>query len=242
MNVVELLQTKAYPGRFLILGKINSAVVALYGVTARSAASRAKRYVFVPEKNLVTVVATEAEVMAQGDLDLLQYNSVYCFESGIVIGNGRQTDEVKNLERENAFQILSEQLKEQSFEPDKYNTPRITGCLVNHDGEVSAALHIIRADEKNNPVRDVYEVSLVEGLGKFISTYNGPNIRPTPSFAGPAVDIKIPADSLEELVKKVYDALAPEPGAEDVRVSVVGVELNTDFTEKNVYIVNSVDV
>lgn len=242
MDVVELLRTKAYPGRFLLLGKINSAVVALYGVTARSAASRAKRYVFVAEKNLVTVVATDEDVMAQGDLDLLQYNAVYCFENGIVIGNGRQTDEVKKLEGENASKILSEQLKEQSFEADKYNTPRITGCLVNHDGEVSAALHIILADEKNNPRHDVYEVSLVEGVGKFISTYNGPNIRPTPSFAGPAVDIKIPADSLEELVKTVYDALAPEPGAEDVRVSVVGVELNSDFSQKKVCVVNSVDV
>ena len=57
-----------------------------------------------------------------------------------------------------------------------------------------------------------------------------------------AVDIKIPADSLEELVKTVYDALAPEPGAEDVRVSVVGVELNSDFSQKKVCVVNSVDV
>ena len=242
MNVVKLLQTKAYPGRFLLLGKIKSAVVALYGVTARSAASRAKRYVFVPEKNLVTVVATDEDVMAQGDLDLLQYNPLYFFENGIVIGNGRQTDEVKKLEGENASRILVESLKDQSFELDKYNTPRITGCIMSHNAEVSAALHIIRSDEKNNPRHDVYEVPLVEGRGKFISTYDGPNIRPTPSFVGPAIDIEIPADSLEEFVKTVYDALAPEPGAEDVRVSVVGVELNTDFIEKKVYIVNSVDV
>lgn len=242
MDLIELLRTKEYPGRFLIVGKIESGLVALYGVTARSAASRAKRYVFVSEKNLVTVVATDADVMAQGDLDLLQYNAVYLFDDGIVIGNGRQTDEVKNLDAGDAVDILTENLKEQSFEADKYNTPRITGCIVNHDGEVSAALHIIRSDEKNNPRHDMYEVSLVEGLGKFISTYNGPNIRPTPSFAGPAVDIEIPADSLEELVKTVYDALAPQLGAEDVRVSIVGVELNQDFRQKKVSIINSVDV
>ncbi len=242
MNVVELLQTKAYPGRFLLLGKINSGVVALYGVTARSAASRAKRYIFVPEKNLVTVVATDANVMAQGDLDLLQYNSVYFFENGIVIGNGRQTDKIKNLDAENASQILVQSLQDQSFEPDKYNTPRITGCVVNMDGKISAALHIIRADEYNNPIRDVYDVPLVDGTGKFISTYHGPNIRPTPSFVGSAVDVKMETDSLENFVQTVYAALAPKSGEEDVRVSIVGLELTQDLSQKKVYILNSVDV
>lgn len=242
MNVVELLETKEYPGRFLIIGKIESGFVALYGVTARSAASRAKRYVFLEDKNLVTVQATDPELMAQGDLSLLQYNPVYFFENGIVIGNGRQTDEIKNLSGKTASQILLESLKDQSFEVDKYNTPRITGCVVNVDGKISAALHIIRADEHNNSVRDVYDVSLELGKGKFISTYNGPNIRPTPSFAGPAVDIEIPADSLEELVKTVYDALAPKSGEEDVRVSVIGLELTQDLSQKKVYILNSVDL
>lgn len=241
MDLVELLKTKEYPGRFLIVGKIQNSIIAVYGVTARSAASKAKRYVFNQTENFVTVEASDPQVMAQGDLSLLQYNPVYFFENGIVIGNGRQTDEIKNLDRNTASQILFESLKDETFEQDKYNTPRITGCIVKCDGDIRAALHIIRADEDNNVLRDLFEVPLENGKAKFISTYEGPNIRPTPSFKGGAIDVEVSVDSLENLVNEIYEALSPKPEKEDVRVSIIGVSLSEDLQEKKTFIINSVD-
>jgi IMP cyclohydrolase len=239
MTLASIFENRPYPGRFLILGQIQDTYVAIYGVTARSISSKAKRYILSPDKTFVTVEATDAEIMAQGDLDLLQYNAVYFFDNGLVIGNGRQTDAVKNLDRE-ASEMLLSSLKDQSFEPDKYNTPRITGCIVSEDSQVSAALHIIRSDENYNPIRDVFEVPLQTGKAKLISTYNGPNTRPTPSFEGGALDIDIISDSLQSFVKEVYDALSPKPVEEDLRVSVVGVSLSQDVSQKETFILNSV--
>lgn len=241
MNLVELLKTKEYPGRFLIVGKIQNSIIAVYGVTARSASSKAKRYIFKPAEDLITVEATDPVVMSQGDLSLLQYNPAYFFENGIVIGNGRQTDTIKSLDRSTASEILSESLKDETYELDKYNTPRITGCIVKCSGDIRAALHIIRADEDNNVLRDLFEVPLENGKGKFISTYDGPNIRPTPSFKGGAIDVEVSADSLENLVNEIYEALSPKPGEEDVRVSIVGVSLSENVSEKKTFIINSVD-
>lgn len=241
MNIHTLLQSMEYPGRFIILASLQEKFIAIYGVTARNISSKAKRYVYHPEKNFVTVEATDPEIMAQGDLDLLQYNPVYFFEHGIVIGNGRQTDAIEYLYAPNASSQLAKDLENQSFEADKYSTPRITGCFLKNKEEISAAFHIIRANEHGEAVRDVYPITVEPGKGKFISTYNGPNTRPTPSFMGEPVLVDLEVDSLEDCIQILYDALSPQPGKDDLRVSIVGVLLSSDLQTKSVHIINSVD-
>lgn len=242
MNIKELLQDLSYPGRFLIIGQMKEEYVALYGVTGRNISSKAKRYVKSADKTYITVEATDLSIMSQGNLDLLQYNPVYFFDNGLVIGNGRQTDRIQNLGSASAAEQLQISLQAESYEDDKYKTPRITGCILKNESEITAALHIIRADENGDPKRDIFPLSFEPQKGQFISTYNGPNIRPTPSFVGSPRSIDIEASDLSSLVQEVYDALSPEQNEEDLRVAVVGIAFDKNLDNRKTSILNSVDV
>ncbi len=242
MNIKELLQDLFYPGRFLIIGQIKEEYVALYGVTGRNISSKAKRYVESADKTYITVEATDLSIMSQGNLDLLQYNPVYFFDNGMVIGNGRQTDKVQKLDGTSAADELKTSLQAESYEDDKYQTPRITGCIMKNESGVTGALNIIRSDENGDPQRDIFSLSFEPQQAQFISTYNGPNIRPTPSFVGSPRSIDIQASDLLSLVQEVYDALSPQENEEDLRVAVVGIAFDKNLENRNVCIINSVDV
>ncbi len=227
MSVAQLASTMEYPGRFLILGGTKEHGIAVYGVTARSASSRAKRYVFSNTTNTIHVVSTDQETMAQGNLDLLDYTAVRCFDNGLVIGNGRQTEAIV-YGQSNAVDQLTDGLKNETYEPDKYSTPRITGCITKNNDIWSGALHIIRDDGSGNSVRDCFNVPCDKENTYFISTYAGPNIRPTPSFLGAPICLDLLPNNPEEAAEYIYEAFAPLPGNDDVRVSVIAVFLNKD--------------
>lgn len=242
MNIKELLQDFAYPGRFLIIGQMKDEYVALYGITGRNSSSKAKRYVENQDRTYITVEATDLSIMSQGNLDLLQYNPVYFFENGLVIGNGRQTDRVKKLDSSSAADELETSLQAESYEDDKYKTPRITGCMMKNEAVITAALHIIRSDENGESQRDTFPLTFASQQAQFISTYNGPNIRPTPSFVGSPRTIDIEASDLSSLVHEVYEALSPQKNEEDLRVAVVGIAFDKNLENKNISILNSVDL
>ena len=241
MHSYSPLQTKPYPGRFIIIGKNKEHAISVYGVTARSSASRAKRYVFDEIKNTIAVQATDEAVMAEGNLDLLDYTAVRFYKNGILVGNGRQTDLFHTLNSSTASEELKTTLISETYEPDKYLTPRITGCILFDGASSSVALSIIRSGEQGEVRRDYFSVPLNDGQGKFISTYAGPNIRPTPSFAGEPLDIDLFSDNPHELAESLYSACAPQAGAEDVRVSVVVVFQNIQTLKKKIAIINAAD-
>lgn len=238
MNIsFDQLNDMTYPGRFLIIASSDDAIYAVYGVTARSAASRAKRYVYHLSDRLITVESTDLAVMAQGNLDLLQYNAAFLFPNGLIIGNGQQTDLIEELHGYNAAEVLEKNLRAISYEPDKYQTPRITGCIYGN----TAALHIVRAAGDLSVQRSLYPLLLEPGKGHFICTYAGPNIRPTPSYQGAPVAFDCMFRSARHAAEEIYDTFAPKDGEEDLRVSVVAVELKNHGTEKDVCVLNSVD-
>ncbi len=238
----EIARQKPYPGRFLILGRVAGKYVAVYGVTARSEASRAKKYILSEDQKTIHVEPTDQEVMAQGDLTLLDYTAVHFFQEGIVIGNGRQTDCIQQLNLESAKEQLIQDLQNEKYEADKYSTPRITGCFLNRDGKWSAALHIIRSNSVGDSVKDCYELDFSQNKAYFISTYEGPNIRPTPSFVGSPIQVHLSGENIELVAKDIYNVFAPKAGEEDLRVSVVAVELGECGTDRQIHIVNAADV
>lgn len=238
MEIKEIAENKPYPGRFLILGKRNEEIFAIYGVTARSASSRAKRYVFSDDKKSIIVQATDPDVMAQGDLSLLDYTAVRFFHNGLVIGNGRQTDRISSLTKTSAHQQLVEDLREETFEPDKYNTPRITGCVLEQNGTWTGALHIIRSNDRQESVRECYVIDTTKQEAQFISTYAGPNVRPTPSFSGEPLLFDLPPGNCKEIATKIYAAFTPKDNEEDVRVSVIAISINQQNHDRKTYIIN----
>lgn len=241
LSLAQLLNERPYPGRFLILGVQSDKKIAIYGVTARSPASRAKRYVLSSDAKKISVESTDPSIMAQGNLKLLDYTALYIHANGLVIGNGRQTTVVKSLIASTASEQLTHDLRDETFEPDAYSTPRITGCWLTSQS-ATGALHIIRNDGQDNSTRDCYTIdSSVEGF-QFISTYAGPNIRPTPSFTGGPIEVSLEGDSIKDLVAYVYQGTAPQSaGQEDLRVSIVGVSIEGNDVRPNFSIINAVD-
>lgn len=238
---IDFAKHHPYPGRFIILGKQAGDIFVIYGVTARNASSRAKRYVFSPDLTSIHVEATDAEIMSQGNLDLLDYTALRFFENGLVIGNGRQVDCIKKLNLANATEQLNDDLQKETFEPDKYSTPRITGCLLKNSNELTASLCIIRNDGANNSVRKFFPIDLTQDGGQFISTYSGQNVRPAPSFVGDPVSFKFPSGNVDQIAEYVYTAFAPESAADDLRVSIVAVCVEEKTLNKLTCIINKSD-
>ncbi len=242
MKLTQHLSTLEYPGRGIVLGMLGNRLVGMYFVTARSAASKAKKYVLAADEKSISVQTTNLKVMARGKLDLLQYTSVRISEQGFVVGNGRQVDSVEIAEEGSATQRLTTDLNGWSYEDDAYHTPRITGFLTLSGAKPSAALHIIRSNEIGTVVRTVFEVPLAAGTGHFITTYRGENVRPTPAFQGEPVVVEFTETELSALVQSVYDALAPKEGKEDLRLSVMGVAFDPATRASETHIVNIPEV
>jgi IMP cyclohydrolase len=57
-NQFKPLKNFEYPGRFIIIGKQENGFYILYGVTARSESSRAKRYIYDRSTQTIKVQAT----------------------------------------------------------------------------------------------------------------------------------------------------------------------------------------
>jgi len=75
-------------------------------------------------------------------------------------------------------------------------------------------------------LHNVYDLPIEQDRFYFLSTYAGPNIRPTPSFVGDPISVDMPSKTLEDMVTSVFDAWSPYDGGEDLRVSVVGLSFS----------------
>ncbi len=226
-----------YPGRFLIVGRSETSYYGIYGVTARSEPSRAKIYVFDRASNTIKVQATNAEVMAQGNLDLLSYNAVHIFKNGVVLGNGKQTDLVK-LNTNSASSLMAS-LNTQTFEPDNHSTARITAMLSNNEGVISAAMYLIKSDDNSKPHHEAYDLELKPNQAYFISTYSGENVKPTPPFNSQPILLNIDFKNAEDAAKQVYNYFEPKNDKQDLRVSVIAIEADLKLEEKEIAIINS---
>lgn len=213
-----------YPGRFLVIGKDPSAgsgqaaYVAIYGATGRSPSSLARR--FVRENDGVYMTAVDGTVSKEKNPELFEYPAVRFFRNGIVVANGRHIDDIVELQSRDARQQISYALAEEAYEPDENHTPRITGCLIESNGKMDAAVHIVRyaADGID---RSSWSVPLEAGKGSFISTYAGEDARPAPSFPGRPVPVDLAFGSARDAAKAIFDSFAPPSGAQDYRVGVV---------------------
>ena len=239
----ETIAQYEYPGRIVLLGRDGRFDVAVYCVTARSASSRAKVYAYDRTASKIAVVATDPEVMSQGNLDLLDYTACHFGDGFLVIGNGSQTDAAAaDAGMDGAGAKLRRSLSAVSYEPDKYRIPRITGCISWAEGNETAAIHSVRSDAQGSAVRDGYDIPLESGRGFFVRTYAGPNVRPTPSFEGGPVEVSLDFGSASECARQIYGSLAPADGGEDLRVSVVAVYREIGTGERLVSILNQEEI
>lgn len=235
---LEALAAKEYPGRLIIIGldQTGGSKVVVYAITGRSPSSRARKLEL--RGDAVWAVPTGDEVIKKGNVDLIVYPAIL-FSRGIAVSNGKQTDDIKACFKrsQSPKEVLKLALQKWDYEPDPPAfTPRISGCVLPREG---AALSIINRAPDGSSVKRFFHVPLNAGRGKMISTYEGENTDPLPSFRGEPVDVGVKGKDAEDMAEVVYEVLEPEPGKTDFRVAVCCVFFKTLNQEKyQIYIIN----
>lgn len=236
---LESLSSREYPGRVIIIGQDPSekSTVIVYVITGRSPSSQARKLVL--ESDAIWVKPTDEEAVRKGNVDLLVYPAIQFASQGIVVSNGKQTADIIFAlnQSQNPVEVLSSALNEWDYEPDEPAfTPRISGCVL---PGAKAALSVIRRGADGSSLRDYYPVLLKPGEGRMIATYSGVNTDPLPSFVEEPLAVKIQSKRSDEMAESVYEALGPEAGQADFRVSVACV-YSGDFSagQNEIYIIN----
>ena len=203
LNLATLLETNAYPGRGIVLGRSADGkyAVAAYFIMGRSENSRNR--VFTVTEDGIRTEAYDPSKMV--DPSLIIYHPVRQVGDKLVVTNGDQTDTVRDFLV--AGKTAVEALHTREFEPDGPNyTPRISGVL-EQDG--SFHLSILKSAD-GDPVcshRFFYDYSNpLPGEGRFIHTYMGDG-NPLPSFEGEPERVILDAPSAQALADQMWNAL-----------------------------------
>ena len=223
LNLTTLLESNAYPGRGIVLGRTadNQHAVAAYFIMGRSENSRNR--VFTETEDGIRTEAYDPSKMV--DPSLIIYHPVRKVGRGLVVTNGDQTDTIRDFLVEG--RPFDQALQTREFEPDGPNyTPRISG-LLSPDG--SFKLSILKSADGNGEScrRYFFEYPQpVAGEGHFLHTYKCDG-SPIPSFEGEPERVALPEEA-EELAAKMWESLN-----EDNKVSlfVRAIDLATGETE-----------
>jgi len=232
------LATLEYPGRLIAMGLASSGGRALivYAITGRSPSSQARKLVL--RDGGIWVQPTDEDVLKTGNVDLLVYPALLFGPAGVAVSNGKQTADIRDGLGSGAGPIglLSRALAAWDFEPDApIFTPRISGCLVRG----SAGLSLVRRGEAGETLRSYFEVPLREGEGRLVSTYEGPNRDPLPSFTGEPLRVGLSGASARETAETAYRELGPVLPLKDFRVAVACVSTPLAGTgDLDVHIIN----
>jgi len=226
------MNKRSYPGRIIIIGKDRSDhhVITIYAITGRSCSSQAREIIYSQGKALVK--PTDRQKIQKGKPDLLIYPALR-IGKGIVVSNGKHTDDIyKNINiTSHPVETLAAGLKSWHYESDPPNyTPRISGCILS---EEKAALSIIKRADNGRSLKNFYEFPLISGKGKMISTYEGQNKDPLPSFKGEPVDIEINTAEADEAAQYIYHSLKPKTNQPDFRVALICVFSQKTRLQKN---------
>jgi IMP cyclohydrolase len=223
----DLFPKMDYPGRLIALGVSPDGRrnIIIYAITGRSPSSQARK--LVARDGGVWIQPTDETALRRGNVDLLVYPALLFDRHGLAVSNGKQTEDIRArlAVHDNPVSILSEALGPWDYEPDEPTfTPRISGCVKGGRG----ALSVIRRGPEGNSVKSFFEVPSVPGRALLVSTYEGPNRDPLPSFRGEPREWSFPAASCREAAETVYGALGPASQDKDFRVAVVGVSASMD--------------
>ena len=206
LNLTTLLESNAYPGRGIVLGRTadNQHAVAAYFIMGRSENSRNR--VFTETEDGIRTEAYDPSKMV--DPSLIIYHPVRQVGRGLIVTNGDQTDTVRDFLVEG--RPFGQALHTREFEPDGPNyTPRISG-LLSPDG--SFKLSILKSADGDpgccHRFFYTYDHPLA-GEGRFIHTYMGDG-NPLPSFEGEPKRVVLDAPNAEALADQIWNALNPD--------------------------------
>ena len=206
LNLTHLLESNAYPGRGIVLGRTadNQHAVAAYFIMGRSENSRNR--VFTETEDGIRTEAYDTSKMV--DPSLIIYHPVRKVGDDLVVTNGDQTDTIRDFLVEG--KSFGQSLHTREFEPDGPNyTPRISGIIA-ADG--SFKLSILKSADGDPSCCHrffyTYDKPLA-GEARFIHTYMGDGT-PLPSFEGEPKRVVLDAPDAETLADQIWNALNPD--------------------------------
>ena len=231
-GIKEELNSLAYHGRGIIIGKSADAKKAItaYFIMGRSENSRNR--VFVAEGEAMRTKAFDESKMT--DPHLIIYYPVRVLGNKTIVTNGDQTDTIYQLmDRQMTFE---QALRTREFEDDKPNfTPRISGIIRREAEGMNFAMSILKSAEGDDSSceRFTYAYSNPKaGFAKFIHTYNGDG-NPLPSFEGEPKTLILPDLDIDELTELIWTNLN-----EDNKVSLFVRYIDLESGESDTRIVN----
>ncbi|MCR5004327.1 MAG: IMP cyclohydrolase [Clostridiales bacterium] len=193
LSIQSLLQSNAYPGRGIIIGRTpdGAQAVCAYFIMGRSVNSRNR--VFVEDGEGIRTQAFDPSKLV--DPSLIIYAPVRVLGNKTIVTNGDQTDTIYEMMD---HQMTFEQaLRTRCFEPDAPNyTPRISGIMHIENGQYNYALSILKSDNGDPEGCDRFTFAFSNakaGEGRFLHTYMGDG-DPLPSFEGEPERIAIEGD------------------------------------------------
>ena len=205
-KISEIVKGNAYVGRGIIIGADESgenAVIA-YFITGRSENSR-NRIFALEGGSLFTKPFYEKKVK---DPSLIIYRATATVGEKHIVTNGDQTDTIVEFLKDG--KRYEDALFTRTYEPDEPNfTPRISGVVNIKKGGFNYSLSILKKDKESSETeRLFYYFNKVNGIGKFISTYNKDG-NPLPSFDGEPKTVFISRD-INEFTSDVWEGLDSE--------------------------------
>jgi hypothetical protein len=202
-DIATLLETNAYPGRGIILGRSadDKYAVAAYFIMGRSTNSRNR--VFTETEDGIKTEAFDPAAME--DPSLIIYHPVRELSGQLIVTNGDQTDTIRDGLAEG--KTMSEALKSREFEPDQPNyTPRISG-VIHADGSYEMSILKSLYGDPSCCCRYTFDYDKPKaGLAHFIHTYVGDG-NPLPSFAGEPEDVAIDSPDPQALAQLLWKSL-----------------------------------
>ncbi len=231
-SIKDELNSLAYHGRGIIIGKSADAkyAVTAYFIMGRSENSRNR--VFVAEGDAMRTKAFDESKMV--DPHLIIYYPVRVLGNKTIVTNGDQTDTIYDLMDKQ--QTFEQALRTREFEDDKPNfTPRISGIIHRESGDMNFAMSILKSAEGDDSSceRFTYAYSNPKaGKAKFIHTYNGDG-NPLPSFEGEPKTLELPDTDIDSLTDLIWTNLNA-----DNKVSLFVRYINLENGETESRIVN----
>ena len=228
-NIATLLNTNAYPGRGIIIGRSRDgkSAVTAYFIMGRSVNSRNR--VFVTEGEGIRTQAFDPSKLE--DPSLIIYAPVRVLGNTTIVTNGDQTDTVYDGMKEG--KTFEESLRCRKYEPDGPNfTPRISGIMNIENGSYDYAMSILKSDNGDPDCCNRYTFTYDNpkaGEGRFIHTYMQDG-NPLPSFEGEPEWIDIEGD-IDEFTSMLWDNLNEE---NKVSLFVRFIDIATKETETRI--------
>ena len=232
LTIKEELNSLAYHGRGIIIGKSadGKKAITAYFIMGRSVNSRNR--VFVAEGDAMRTKAFDESKMV--DPHLIIYYPVRVLGNKTIVTNGDQTDTIYQLmDKQMTFE---QALRTREFEDDKPNfTPRISGIIHRDGGEMNFAMSILKSAEGDDSSceRFTYAYSNpIPGRAKFIHTYSCDG-NPLPSFEGEPKTLQLPDTDIDSLTDLIWTNLN-----EDNKVSLFVRYIDLETGESETRIVN----